>query len=197
MDSQAETKCVINPLTKRPIKIGSKIWLKLVKQGILEGEFKDPNVLAEIKEDTDVQEQIQEINKTLPTNEQGVRGRGKYKGQIVKRSKQPTVMDTAKHTAKTAASVIADPDVYNELQETDNFEYELEQLILAELSGSNSKPKKTSMLKKPQSANASSRLGEPLGRYASDRATRYQMVVAEGNSPVETETEYEEEGDEY
>ena len=179
MASQAETKCVINPITKRPIKIGSKIWLKLVKQGILEGEFKDPNVLAEIKEDTDVQEQIQEINKTLPTNEQGVRGRGKYKGQIVKRSKQPTVMDTAKHTAKTAASVIADPDVYNELQETDNFEYEL-----AELAGSNDRAtptKKTSMLKKPQSA----------------RTTRYQMVVAEGNSPVETETEYEEEGDEY
>ena len=149
MDSQAETKCVINPLTKRPIKIGSKIWLKLVKQGILEGEFKDPNVLAEIKEDTDVQEQIQEINKTLPTNEQGVRGRGKYKGQIVKRSKQPTVMDTAKHTAKTAASVIADPDVYNELQETDNFEYELEQLILAELSGSNQNPKKQVCLRSP------------------------------------------------
>ena len=145
--------------------------------------------MAEIKEDTDVQEQIQEINKTLPTNEQGVRGRGKYKGQIVKRSKQPTVMDTAKHTAKTAASVIADPDVYNELQETDNFEYELEQLILAELAGSNDRAtptKKTSMLKKPQSA----------------RTTRYQMVVAEGNSPegdepLETETEYEEEGDEY
>lgn len=175
MASQAETKCVINPLTKRPIKIGSKIWLKLVKQGILEGEFKDPNVLGEIKEDTDVQKQIQEINKTLPTSEQGVRGRGKYKGQIVKRCKQPTVMDTAKHTAKTAASVIADPDVYNELQETDNFEYELEQLILAELAGSKqSAPKKTSMLKKTQSA----------------RTTRYQMV-----EPIETETEYEEEGD--
>ena len=40
MASQAETKCVINPLTKRPIKIGSKIWLKLIKQGILEGEYK-------------------------------------------------------------------------------------------------------------------------------------------------------------
>ena len=175
MSLKEDTKAVINPKTNRPVKIGSKVWLKLVKEGFIEGEFKDPNVLGEIKEGEDVDETIEKINETLPTNEQGVRGRGKYKGQIAKRSKQPSVMDTAKHTAKTAASVIADPDVYNELQETDNFEYELEQLILAELAGSNSKPKKTSMLKKP----------------------RYQMVVAEGNSPVETETEYEEEGDEY
>ena len=85
-------------------------------------------------------------------------------------------MDTAKHTAKKAASVISNPDVYNELQMNDNFEYELEQLILAELSGSNpslfpteiktTPAKKTSMLKKP----------------------RYQMV----EQPAEIESEYEE-----
>ena len=176
MASQAETKCVINPLTKRPIKIGSKIWLKLIKQGILEGEYKDPNVLGEIKEDENIDETIEEINKTLPSNEQGARGRGKYAGQVVKRSKQPSIISTAKHTAKTAASVISNPDVYNELQESNNFEYELEQLILAELTGSNdfetttlqqaTPAKKTSMLKKP----------------------RYKMV----EQPIEVESEYEE-----
>ena len=176
MSLKQETKAVINPKTNRPVKIGSKIWLKLVKEGILEGEYKDPNVLGEIKEDEDAQETIEKINETLPSNEQGVRGRGKYAVQIVKRSKQPSIMDTAKHTAKKAASVISNPDVYNELQESNNFEYELEQLILAELTGSNpslfpteiktTPAKKTSMLKKPC----------------------YQMV----EQPVEIESEYEE-----
>ena len=34
MSLKEDTKAVINPKTNRPVKIGSKVWLKLVKKGL-------------------------------------------------------------------------------------------------------------------------------------------------------------------
>ena len=39
---------VISPKTGRSIKVGSRIWLKLVKDGIISGEYSDDNVMANI-----------------------------------------------------------------------------------------------------------------------------------------------------
>ena len=38
---------IINPKTQRPIRVGSRTWLNLVKQGIVEGRYKDPRELDE------------------------------------------------------------------------------------------------------------------------------------------------------
>ena len=104
---------IINPKTKRPIKVGGRIWLKLVKDGLVEGTYSDPNEICDIVEEN-LEEKIEEINRDLPNNQQAVRGRGKYAGKIVKRSKSVK--------ARTAAKPV-------EL----DFETQLENMIMAEI----------------------------------------------------------------
>ena len=41
---------IINPRTQRPVKVASRTWLKLVKEGIVEGRYTDPNELASLPE---------------------------------------------------------------------------------------------------------------------------------------------------
>jgi hypothetical protein len=90
---------MINPLTKRSIKVGGRVWNKLVAQGIInpEGELEDDNVLNELptnlENEDDVDKLIEDANEELPDNQHAVRGRGKYKGKIVKRYK---MNDTSK-----------------------------------------------------------------------------------------------------
>ena len=134
---------VINPTTGRPIKVGSSTYLRLLKKGLITQSFNDPNELDNINEGDDVDEKIKEFNKILPDTEQAVRGRGKHAGTIVRRSKQPTIEQTALHTIKKVSNIISDPDVYDELQNADNFESELEKLILQELMGFSKKSKTT------------------------------------------------------
>ncbi len=126
---------VINPKTSRPIKVGSRVWLTLVKEGLIQGSYKDSHQLAEVKDDENVDEKIEELNKDLPINFQAVRGRGKYAGKIVKRSKPPSTRDTIKHTARTTAKKIKNPEVYEDLQQSEDFEAQLEKMIMEELSG--------------------------------------------------------------
>ena len=83
------------------------------------------------------------INKELPLNQQSVRGRGKYAGKIVKRNKQPTLRETAQYTAKVASRAVADPEVLEQLQEADDFETQLENMILAEMMGKPIKRRQT------------------------------------------------------
>ena len=66
-----------------------------------------------------LEEKIEEINRDLPTNQQAVRGRGKYAGKIVKRNKSVKA-----RTAKPAQPV--------EQPELD-FETQLENMIMAEM----------------------------------------------------------------
>ena len=131
---------IINPTTQRPVEVGSRTWLNLVKKGLVDGTYSDPNELYEVAEGDNVDEKIQELNKNLPINEQSVRGRGKYVNKIVKRNRNPSLKQTAEYTAKVASKVVADPEVYEQLHEADDFELQLENMIMAEMMGS-SKPK--------------------------------------------------------
>ena len=124
---------VINPSTQRPVKVGSRTWLALVKKGVFEGKYSDPKELYSIEDDTNIEEKIEEINKQLPINEQSVRGRGKYANKIIKRNKTPSVKDTIHHTVKVASQTVAEN--YEELQEAEDFEAMLENMIMSEMMG--------------------------------------------------------------
>ena len=97
---------VINPNTKRPIKVGGNVWRKLVKTNILEDKYSDPAELYKLEPDEDAEKKIQELNKNLPINQQSVRGRGKYKGKIVRRNRTLNTTDVAKYTSKLATKIL-------------------------------------------------------------------------------------------
>ena len=124
---------VINPKTSRPVRVGSRVWLTLVREGLVDGHYSDPKTLYEVKDDSEYEEKINELNEKLPNNVQAVRGRGKYKNKIVKRHKQPSTRQVSQHTVRTTARKLKDPQVYDDLMESNDFETQLEQLIMAEL----------------------------------------------------------------
>jgi hypothetical protein len=128
---------IINPQTQRPVKVGSRTWLKLVRQGLVEGKYSDPNEIYTIKEGDDEQELINQFNQSLPPNQQAVRGRGKYANKIVKRHRQPNTETTSRYTVKTTARKLKNRDIYEDLQEGGNFEEDLEALIMEELTKMN------------------------------------------------------------
>lgn len=123
---------IINPKTQRPIKVGGRTWLKLVRENLIEGRYTDPKELTPIQEDVDINEQITQANQNLPRGVQAVRGRGRYKGKIVKRNKRPNVEDMSRYTAEIASRAIKEN--YDELNETDDVEAELQRLIMSEMS---------------------------------------------------------------
>ena len=45
---------IINPNTSRPIKVGGRSWLKLVKEGVLEGRYSDPNEITNIDDEGNI-----------------------------------------------------------------------------------------------------------------------------------------------
>ena len=178
---------IINPKTSRPVRIGSRTWLRLVKEGIVSGEFTDPNELAELPEKYEelpppeqervIEEQIKEVNKNLPRGQHAVRGRGKYKGKIVSRNKQLPTEQVSKYTAQIATRAVANNiDRLAECEDDDDIEGMLEKLILAEMMGGNSKPKRTGSFK--------SSLKNPI----SNTRTKYEEVEPE-------EYDYEEAND--
>ena len=113
---------IINPKTSRPVKVGSRTWAKLVKDGLIEGTYQDPNELYAVQDGDDVDKKIIEMNRDLPPTQQAVRGRGKYASKIVKRNKQPSIKDTIKYSAKVASRAVNNPEVYEKLQKYDDFE---------------------------------------------------------------------------
>jgi hypothetical protein len=130
---------IINPRTGRAVRVGSPTYIKLVKEGLVDDlrvVDKSTKVLYSIEEDdtdTAIESKIDEINDTLPPNQQAVRGRGKYKGSLVKRQKQISTEDAIRHTVKAAAKQLDNQEVYDALKETDNFEKSLERLIMKDL----------------------------------------------------------------
>lgn len=138
---------ITNPKTNRPVKVGGRMWDKLVNEGILSGDYVDPTELATIEEEEEVEKKISELNETLPIGVHAVRGRGKHSGKIVKRKKQPTTADVIEHTKEVALKVVNEN--LDHLNECDDLDEELERLILQELSQSKSKPRATKVLKKP------------------------------------------------
>ena len=151
MAIKAKGEIVINPKTQRPVKVGGRIWRKLVKEGILEGRYADPKELYEIKDPSnveEVEEKIEELNKELPMDTQAVRGRGRYKNKIVKRSKPASSEDVTRHTIKKAVRTVSDN--LEDLNECDDLEAELEKLIMDELlapAKPKQKPKKKTLKK--------------------------------------------------
>ncbi len=132
---------IINPNTQRPIKVGGRSWLKLVKEGVVSGHYIDPKKIAPIGDNPD--QQIEEINKTLPRGKQAVRGRGRYKGQITTRNKRPDTEDVSRYTAQMASRIVNEN--IESLADCDDIEAELEKLILQEMAGG--RPEKTSKKK--------------------------------------------------
>ena len=124
---------IINPKTQRPVKVGSRTWMTLVKEGIVEGRYRDNNELAPLPEnDREAERKIQEIDQTLPRGVQAVKGRGKYRGKIVKRKTSTNPDGMSKYSAKIASKVLRDN--IEELTESgDNISETLEQLILREM----------------------------------------------------------------
>jgi hypothetical protein len=138
---------IINPRTQRPVKVGSRVWLNLVKQGIVEGRYTDPKELGDLPEQyeeippQEIEEKIEQVNKTLPKHQQAVRGRGRYKGKIVSRNKRLAPEEVSRYTAQVATRAVANN--INTLAEYEDDDIEgimLEKMILAEMMGGNSKP---------------------------------------------------------
>ena len=117
---------VKNPKTGRALKIGSRVWVSLVREGILKYiSYEDPQIFEELPQNESEQEvdlKIQTINRTLPRNQQAVRGRGKYANAIVKRNKTPSVKDVVHFTAKKSAKVMVENHVLNEDEDDDDME---------------------------------------------------------------------------
>ena len=148
MSSNQESKVpmkgtiIINPQTQRPVKVGSRTWLKLVREGLVEGKYSDPKEIYTVQEGDDEDELINKFNQSLPPNQHAVRGRGKYANKIVKRHRQPNTETTSRYTVKKTAQKIKNREVYEDLHEGGNFEEDLEALIMSELANINNEPSK-------------------------------------------------------
>ena len=107
---------VKNPETGRAVKIGGRIWHRLLKKGLIKNtDYKDPNILATIEEDENVKVKRFEINQSLPPEIEAVTGRGKYKNKIVKR-KLPLVRKP-KVEIQQAVSSDSDTDSDDDIQD--------------------------------------------------------------------------------
>lgn len=114
---------IINPLTQKPIKIGGRVYIQLVNDGILSAH----NDLLENELDTyddndDAKEKINDYNEILKDkNMHAVKGRGKHENKIVTRRKKPTINENVqlgRHYKPTPQYVIHDED-NDELSEID------------------------------------------------------------------------------
>ena len=59
----ADKQFVINPNTGRALKVGSRIWLQLVKQGILQNDdYKDEREIYKIEDNDNIDTLITKAN---------------------------------------------------------------------------------------------------------------------------------------
>lgn len=132
---------IINPSTQRPVKVGSRTWLNLVKKGLVEGRYSDPKELDELPDKyeelppQEVDEQIKNVNKTLPRGQQAVRGRGRYKGKIVARNKKLETEEVSRYTAQAATRAVANNIDALAGCDGDDIETMLQKMILEEMVG--------------------------------------------------------------
>lgn len=132
---------VINPNTSRPVKIGSKTWTKLVKDGLITGtnavdKIAEDHIVGDIEDELEdeVQEKITDLNKEMPVDQQIVKGRGKFKGKLVKRKKAQVNIKEISEQVATAASVAISNNI-DQLADVDPDDIEglLKSLIMEEL----------------------------------------------------------------
>ena len=137
-----KTQFVINPNTSRPVKIGSKTWTKLVKDGLIKGAdavdaIAQDHIVGDIDDtslEDEVQEKITDLNKEMPVDQQVVKGRGKYKNKLVKRKKAQVNIKEISEQVATAASVAISNNI-DQLADVDPDDIEglLKSLIMEEL----------------------------------------------------------------
>ena len=113
------------------MKVGSRTWLRLVRDGVVAGQYRDPDELCDITEEDQLDELRSTANKTLPLGKQAVRGRGKHKGKLVVRHKPLNPTEMTRYTSKAAARALRQN--IDTLEPDGDLETQLEQLILAEM----------------------------------------------------------------
>ena len=131
---------VINPKTSRPIKVGGSVWRKLVKEGLLSGHYQDPKVLGEFTTENDWKIKQKILKQQLPDEYVPSRGKGRYKGKIVKRANPyESLSNKATRGAKSLA------------QQYDDFdEDELRKMLMESMSIGSKKKNPTYMARSPQ-----------------------------------------------
>ena len=169
---------VISPKTGRPIKVGSRIWLQLVKDNIISGEYSDDNVMGEYSQEESkhvIQKRIKDLNKKQNMGTHVVKGRGVYKNKLVKRNKQLSTQDISKKTSKIASKMIND-------NSDEELERQLETMIYNELM--QNKPKKTKAYTQ-RVAQPKAKLFKRKRMPSSEEETSEQEIVEEGDEIVE------------
>jgi len=173
---------IINPRTNKPVKIGGRVYMNLIRDGILKNQnYKDPKILYDIDEKDEEQDIIikkKKIKEKLNINEDVVKGRGKYKGKLIKKHKQPNTQDVIKHTLKKTSRKLKDKKVYDKIYETDNYEDNFENLMLKELNNICNEPV---MIKK-----------KPVNKVKYDHSNHYQSESEYSESESEQSEEYTE-----
>jgi hypothetical protein len=192
---------IINPKTQRPVKVGSRTWLKLVKEGLVEGRYSDPNELYKVQKPEEVEGKIKELNKTLPQGQQAVRGRGKYANKIVRRNKRPNTQELTQHTAKTAArTIVKNVDkLQNEDLDEEDLEKILERMILEEMLKDGNEQKQVRA--PPRRSALKSRLTKPEPEvYYEEPTNEYdeqEECFVEGKTDEEEEDYFDDDDQEF
>lgn len=152
---------IISPLTSRPVKVGGKVWKELARKGLVEVHYEDPNVLSEpIENERELEAKRDELNHAMPPGKQAVKGRGKYKNQVVVRHRE-IPNDLSKMASKAAATAIANNiDKLADIDEED-IESQLEAMILNEMSASVERTHKPKPAKSPAPKKAARGPGRP------------------------------------
>ena len=163
MSSSKQT--VINPKTNRPIVVGGRVYMKLLREGVIENpNIKDDNILYEVEQEQEYepepeQPQEQEIDELpeplqlersesvineLPEHQQAVRGRGRYKNKIVRRNKQLKPAEIHKQVADCAVRVVKkyQNNHSNHFTQEDDEDLDslINQMIMDEMINNNNEP---------------------------------------------------------
>ena len=169
---------VINPKTSRPVKVGGSVWRKLVKEGVLSGHYQDPKVLDEYTTENDWKIKQKILKQQLPDEYVPSRGKGMYKGKIVKRvNPYESVKSKAKKGARTLAQQYEDFD-----------EDELRKMLMESMSIGKKKTKPSYSVKSKEATS----FARPKGSLT---AQRKLIVSEEDDSDDDESTDDDEESD--
>jgi hypothetical protein len=123
-----------NPKTNRPVKVGSRVWRDLVKEGMVSSQnYQDEKELYALKPNDDPSQVIQQLNKTLPRSKQAVRGRGMYQGKIVKKEKPYNNLEDTVNMVKKASCKAMKNMPPPESSDDEDWTNQLENLIMMEI----------------------------------------------------------------
>jgi hypothetical protein len=167
-----KVEMLVNPLTKRPIKVGGKIHKKLIREGVMKGIIeKDENVLYEYGDKDDIDYLKTELNKKLPMRKKAVIGRkgSQYENKIVSRTRTPNTKEIVDYTLNT-------------IKNHSDIDAEIEQMIMNELCFDNNKKSKPIPIKKER---------------ATKSKPQFKIKQPETETEYETEGAYESDDDDF